>query len=92
MLFRRIFISMISGTPGTTSPRPGRLYSRAYGPSRRREHAGCVDLSASHHDAGSGHRGGVGRSNRTAAVMSFGHGPGSGLTVRLPPGAEIRAD
>ena len=66
------FISMISGTPGTTSPRPRAQYSRADGSSRAREHAGRVDLSAPHHDPGSDHRGGFGRSNRTGPVMTLG--------------------
>jgi hypothetical protein len=52
------FISMICGTRGTISPRPRAQYSRADGSSRAREHAGRVDLSASHYDAGSGYRGG----------------------------------
>jgi hypothetical protein len=34
MLFRRIFISMISGTPGTTRRVLGRQYSRTDGSSR----------------------------------------------------------
>jgi len=88
------FISMISGTPGTTSPRPRAQYSRADGSSRAREHAGRVDLSAPHHDPGSDHRGGFGRSNRTGHVMTFRHVLGTSGTK--PPcsitngGAAIR--
>jgi integrase len=51
----------------------GGQYSRADGSARTREHAGCADLSAPHHDPRSGHRRGSGRSNRTGPVMTFGH-------------------